>query len=194
MHIYPKIFKYSILGISILGLSIEDWPELRNFSFYLKHLEIPKQTYWKIIGERRSELVHSKILYRLKEEERCRINWDFFRYNKIQRQEKEAKKNLPNGMHKTRWQREVQTSVITIIRTDYINGRDNQIGLKNPSICSINLLLSREILKVTRLRTVKNKWMERHLMYQANTRSLLALHIATMDMNKVTYTLQYCLY
>lgn len=36
--------------------------------------------------------------------------------------------------------------------------------------------------------------MERHLMYQANSRSLLALHIATMDMNKVIYTLQYCLY
>lgn len=66
-------------------------------------------------------------MYCLEEEERCRINWDFFRFNKIQRQEKEAKKNLPNGMHETRWQREVQTSVITIIQTDYIKGRDNQI-------------------------------------------------------------------
>ena len=74
------------------------------------------------------------------------------------------------------------TSVIIILQIDYIKGRDNQIGLKN-----IHLLpTSKDALKGRRLRKVENTW-KRHLIYQANTKRMLAWHMVTKDMNKVFF-------
>lgn len=54
--------------------------------------------------------------------------------------------------------------VIMIIQRDYTQGTDNQIVLKNP-----HLLLSRDALKVTRLRKAGNQEMGKAFdIYQAN--------------------------
>lgn len=78
--------------------------------------------------------------------------------NKIQGQGEAAKKkSLKRNVQNEMSGRGPNISVITIIQIDYVKGTDNHIGLKK-SIC---LLLSREALKVTRLRKVGNKRMEK---------------------------------
>lgn len=77
--------------------------------------------------ERRSGLVHSKILYWL-EEERCRITSDFSRSDKFRDRKRNKEKSPKWNAKRKVAERNPSISVITVIQTDYINGRDHQIG------------------------------------------------------------------